>query len=199
VDDRVPALSTLERGWRLGSGRLQAGPGNGGQLAPQHRFNNGPRPRLGSRRKRGTREQAFGRSRGGFTCKVHCLSDAHGIPLVFHLTGGEAADCTAFEAVTALAETRPTYLLADKGYDTDAIRGALHEQGIRAAIPPRSNRKTTIRWNRRIYRERNRIERMIGHLKINRAIATRYDKLARSFLDALHLATIRRCLRLATL
>ena len=39
-----------------------------------------------------------------------------------------------------------------------------------------------------MYRERNRIERMIGHLKINRAIATRYDKLARSFLDALHIA-----------
>jgi len=148
---------------------------------------------------RGTREQAFGRSRGGFTCKVHCLSDARGIPLVFHLTGGEAADCTAFEAVTALAETRPTYLLADKGYDTDAIRAALHEDGVRAAIPPRSHRKTTIRWNERVYRERNRIERMIGHLKINRAIATRYDKLARSFLDVLHLATIRRCLRLATL
>jgi transposase len=47
--------------------------------------------------------------------------------------------------------------------------------------------------------ERNRIERMIGHLKINRAIATRYDKLARSFLDALHIAAIRRCLRYATL
>jgi len=101
--------------------------------------------------------------------------------------------------VTALAETRPDYLLADKGYDTDAIRGALRENGIRAAIPPRSHRKATIRWNRRIYRERNRIERMIGHLKINRAVATRYDKLARSFLDALHLATIRRCLRSATL
>ncbi|NWG71533.1 MAG: transposase, partial [Parvularculaceae bacterium] len=46
---------------------------------------------------------------------------------------------------------------------------------------------------------RNRIERMIGHLKINRAVATRYDKLARSFLDALHLAAIRKCLRTATL
>ena len=101
--------------------------------------------------------------------------------------------------MTALAEVRPTYLLADKGYDTDAIRSSLRENGIRAAIPPRSHRKTTIRWNRRLYRERNRIERMIGHLKLNRAIATRYDKLARSFLDALHLATIRRCLRLATL
>ena len=101
--------------------------------------------------------------------------------------------------MTALAEARPVYLLADKGYDTDAIRSALREDGIRAAIPPRSHRKTEIRWNRRLYRERNRIERMIGHLKVNRAIATRYDKLARSFLDALHLATIRRCLRWATL
>jgi len=101
--------------------------------------------------------------------------------------------------VTALAEARPVYLLADKGYDTDAIRSALREDGIRAAIPPRSHRKTAIRWNRRLYRERNRIERMIGHLKVNRAVATRYDKLARSFLDALHLATIRRCLRWATL
>jgi IS5 family transposase len=101
--------------------------------------------------------------------------------------------------VTALAETRPTYLIADKGYDTDAIRATLRDHGVRVAIPPRSHRKDPIRWNRRIYRERNRIERMIGHLKVNRAIATRYDKLARSFLDALHLATIRRCLRLATL
>src|SRR5215470_10224175 len=105
----------------------------------------------------------------------------------------------AFEAVTALAEMRPTYLIADKGYATDAIRRTLRDHGVRAAIPPRSHRKHPIRWNRRIYCERNRIERMIGHLKINRAIATRYDKLARSFLDALHVATIRRCLRLATL
>lgn len=98
-----------------------------------------------------------------------------------------------------LAERRPAYLLADKGYDTDAIRGVLHEGGIRAVIPPRSHRKTPIRWSRRIYCERNRIERMIGHLKVNRVIATRYDKLARSFLDALRLAAIRRCLHLATL
>lgn len=101
--------------------------------------------------------------------------------------------------MTARAKTRPRHLLADKGYDTDAIRATLHERGIRAVIPPRSHRTYTVRWNRRIYRERNCIERMIGHLKVNRAIATRYDKLARSFLDALHLATIRQCLRLATL
>lgn len=98
----------------------------------------------------------------------------------------------------ALAEARPDHLLADKGYDSAAIRDELDRRGIRPVIPPRSNRTTPIRWNRRIYLERNRIERMIGHLKINRAVATRYDKLARSFLDALHLAAIRQCLRHAT-
>ena len=66
-------------------------------------------------------------------------------------------------------------------------------------IPPRSNRKRPIRWNKRVYRQRNHIERLIGHLKINRAIATRYDKLARSFLDMVHLAALRRLLRHATL
>jgi transposase len=99
----------------------------------------------------------------------------------------------------ALAEEKPTHLIADKGYDSDAIRASLHDAGIRSCIPPKSNRKAEIRWNKHIYRERNRIERMIGHLKINRAIATRYDKLARSFLDVLHLAAIRKCLRYATL
>jgi transposase len=99
----------------------------------------------------------------------------------------------------ALADERPAHLLADKGYDSDAIRNALREKQITPVIPHRSNRKAAIRWNRRIYKERNVIERMIGHLKVNRAIATRYDKLAASFLDALHLATIRRCLRAACL
>ncbi|HXZ67928.1 MAG TPA: IS5 family transposase [Alphaproteobacteria bacterium] len=189
----------MERGRCLGSRRNDARPGDGRQLSPQRGFDDGQGSCLGRRRKRGTRQQAFGRSRGGFTCKVHCLSDAKGLPLVFHLTPGEAADCTAFQDVIALADARPKHLIADKGYDTDAIRAALREEGIACCIPPKSTRKADIRWNKRIYRERNQIERMIGHLKINRAIATRYDKLARSFLDVLHLATIRKCLRYATL
>jgi transposase len=54
-----------------------------------------------------------------------------------------------------------------------------------------SNRKATIRYSKRLYRERNCIERVIGHLKINRAIATRYDQLADSFLSMLYLASAR--------
>jgi transposase len=94
-----------------------------------------------------------------------------------------------------LPEQPSEALLADKGYDTNAIRDDLKQRGIRAVIPPRSNRTTAIRWNRRDYKQRNRIERTFGHLKISRAVATRYDKLARSFLDTLHLALTRRLLR----
>lgn len=189
----------MERSGRLGGCRLDARWRNGRQQASQHRFNDRSGPCLGSRRKRGTREQAFGRSRGGFTCKVHCLSDAKGTPLAFHLTPGEAADCAAFEEIYALGDVKPRYLLADKGYDTNAIRVRMKDDGVRAAIPSKSNRIKPIRWSKALYRERNRIERMIGHLKVNRAVATRYDKLARSFLDALHIAAIRKCLRTATL
>ncbi len=117
------------------------------------------------------------------------------MPLGFHLTAGEAADCKAYPVLIELPERAPDALLADKGYDTNLIRDDLKQRGIRAVIPPRSNRIVAIRWNKRDYKQRNRIERTFGHLKINRAVATRYDKLARSFLDTLHLALIRRLVR----
>ena len=177
----------------LGSGGHELGRDDGRQSTSQHRLDDDSGPCLGRRRKRGTREQAFGRSRGGFTSKVHCIADAQGRPLAFHLTGGEAADCKNYEVLIDLTEQAPEALLGDKGYDTDPIRTDLKARGIRPVIPPRSHRVTAIRWNKRLYRQRNRIERMLGHLKINRAIATRYDKLAESFLGMLHLAAFRYC------
>ena len=81
--------------------------------------------------------------------------------------------------------------LADKGYDADAIRADLAHRKIEAVIPGRSNRRVKIEHDRKLYKQRNRIERMFGHLKINRAIATRYDQLANSLLGMVHLATAR--------
>ena len=66
-------------------------------------------------------------------------------------------------------------MLADKGYDADAIRPDLTRRKIEVVIPGRSNRRVKIEYDRTLYKQRNRIERMFGHLKINRAIATRYD------------------------
>jgi len=67
----------------------------------------------------------------------------------------------------------------------------LKQRGIKPVIPPKSNRKVAIRYSKRLYRQRNCIERVLGHLKINRAVATRYDQLADSFLGMLYLATAR--------
>jgi hypothetical protein len=68
-----------------------------------------------------------------------------------------------FSAPARLAEERPAYLLADKRYDS--IRASLRGAGIRSCVPPKSTRKAKICWNMRMYRERNRIERMICHLE----------------------------------
>lgn len=181
----------MVRQWPVGGDCHHIGGGNGGQPTSQHRLNDSPGPCIGRRRKRGTREQAFGRSRGGFTSKVHCLGDARGRPIAFHLTPGEAADCKAYDPLIDLPEQAPDALIADKAYDADAIREDLKKRGITPVIPPKSNRIKTIRYNKRLYRERNCIERMFGHLKINRAIATRYDQLADSFLGMLFLASTR--------
>lgn len=107
------------------------------------------------------------------------------------LTVGEAADCKAYDVLIGLPERAPDALLADKGYDADAIRADLTERNIEAVIPGRSNRRVKIEHDRALYKQRNRIERMFGQLKINRAIATRYDQLANSFLGMVHIATAR--------
>ena len=119
------------------------------------------------------------------------MGDARGRPIAFHLTPGEAADCKAYEPLIDLPEQAPDALIADKAYDADAIRDDLKKRGIKPVIPPKSNRTKTIRYSKRLYRERNCIERMFGHLKVNRAIATRYDQLADSFLGMLFLASAR--------
>ncbi len=69
-----------------------------------------------------------------------------------------------------LPERVPDALLADKGYDADAIRSDLAARNIEAVIPGRSNRRVKIEHNRTLYKQRNRIERMFGHLKVNVSI-----------------------------
>jgi transposase len=88
----------------------------------------------------------------------------------------------------ALPEQAPAALLADKGYDADAIRADLASRNIQAVIPGRSNRRIKIEYDRAFYKQRKHIERFFGRLKINRPIATRYDQLAESFLGMVHIA-----------
>jgi transposase len=76
-------------------------------------------------------------------------------------------------------------LLADKGYDTDAIRAFLKERGVKPVIPGKANRKKKIRHDKKTYKGRNVVERCFCRLKDFRRIATRYDKLAQNFFSAL--------------
>ena len=82
------------------------------------------------------------------------------------------------------------YLLADKGYDANALRCALRRQGTVPVIPGRVNRKRTIVYDKRRYRDRHLIENAFCRIKDFRRVATRYDKLARNFLSAVALATL---------
>ncbi len=82
------------------------------------------------------------------------------------------------------------YLLADKGYDANALRTQLRQSAIIPVIPGRSNRKRTIQYDRERYKDRHLIENAFCRLKDFRRVATRYDKLARNFLSAVALATL---------
>ena len=137
-------------------------------------------------RKRGAKDQALGRSRGGLSTKIHMSVDAAGQPMRFILTGGQASD--APQAIPLLSGIRTTHVIADKGYDSDGIVSFVQEQGAVAVIPPKSNRKVKREYDRRIYKERNLIERAFNRLKNWRRIATRYDRRSIYFMASLHLA-----------
>ena len=76
------------------------------------------------------------------------------------------------------------WLLGDRGYDADWFREALQDKGIRACIPGRKQRKTPVKYDKRRYKQRNRIEIMFGRLKDWRRVATRYDRCPKLFLSA---------------
>jgi transposase len=158
----------------------------------QHRD---PGASLRCRRKRGIRNQALGRSRGGFTSKVHLRCNAAGLPIGVVLTEGEAHDVTAYDALMEQRDSDPGTMLADKGYDSDAIRHDLRDRGTAPEVPTKSNRKVQYSVSKPLYALRSRIECCIGHLKEQRRIATRYDKLATSFLGFVLLGCIRQWTR----
>ena len=125
--------------------------------------------------KGGEQNQAIGRSRGGRTTKIHALTDRHCRPIAFLLTGGQVADCTA--AATLLKQMPPARIVhGDKGYDSNAVRHQVEENGTMPNIPPKANRRWKLCFSRVLYRDRNAIERMFCRLKDFRRFATRYDR-----------------------
>ena len=124
----------------------------------------------------GQDKEALGRSRGGFSTKIHCKIDALGYPLRIILSGGEAADISYAEAL--VNNEHCDYLLGDRGYDADFFRAALERNKVTPVIPGRCNRLKNISYDKAIYQERNVIERFFNRMKNFRRLATRFDKRA---------------------
>jgi len=112
--------------------------------------------------------------------------DALGNPLRVILSAGQIADID--HAAKTIEHLSAHAVIADKGYDADHFITTIETAGAQAVIPPRSNRLTQRDFDRHLYRDRNLIERFFARIKHFRRIATRYDKLAKSFLSFVHLA-----------
>jgi len=104
----------------------------------------------------------LGRSKGGFTTKIHAITDGLGNPLDFILTGGQA------EAMLQLTPTGAAALLRDKGYDSDAFIQAIQDREMQALIPPRNNRLAPRDCGWFVYKERHLIEYFFGKIKHDR-------------------------------
>ena len=115
------------------------------------------------------------------------MADALGRPLRFALTPGQAHDVTAAPAL--LAGLQGGSLIADRGYDTNAVRAIIADAGMQAVIPSRRSRKVPIPHDPLLYKARNRIERCFNKLKHFRRFATRYDRRDVHFLAFIHLAS----------
>ncbi len=132
----------------------------------------------------------MGRSRGGLTTKIHALVDADGRPVRLELTPGQAGDAPV--AATLLENLAPgATLIADRAYDTNAIRDLAAEPGAWADISPRSIRKGSFAFSTWVYRQRNLVERFFNQVKQFRGLATRYDRRPENYLAALKLAAVR--------
>ena len=126
--------------------------------------------------------EALGRSKGGFTTKIHAITDALGNPLDFILTGGQSSDVGQADALLQLTPAGAEALLGDKGYDSDAFVHAIQERGMQAVIPPRCNRITPRDCDWFVYKERHLIECFFGKIKHYRRIFSRFEKLARNYM-----------------
>jgi transposase len=132
----------------------------------------------------------MGRSRGGLTTKIHALVDGNGLPISLKLTEGQAHDgrsaANMLEQIVA-----GQVLLADRAYDSDALRSALADRGAWANIKPMPRRVTVPAFSPFLYRYRNLIERFFNKLKHSRAVATRFEKHDANYLALVKLAAAR--------
>jgi transposase len=132
----------------------------------------------------------MGRSRGRLTTKIHAVVDANGNPITLKLSEGQAHDGRS--AADMLDTVGPGQtLLADRAYDSDALRQSLANRGASANVKPMPHRVNIPPFSPYIYRFRNLVERFFNKLKHFRAIATRFEKHDANYLALVKLAAAR--------
>ena len=127
--------------------------------------------------------EAEGKSCGGLSTKIQAAVDALGNPVRFLITEGQSSEYGQADALIEGFEAE--FILADKGYDSDAFVQSVSDSGAAAVIPPRKNRVEGRDYDKTIYKERNQVERLFQKLKHYRRIATRYERLARNYMAML--------------
>jgi len=154
-------------------------------------------------------DHALGRSRGGFSTKIHLLVDGVGHLLAFVITGGQAHETTALEEVLDQADKNlldadgkpiawPINLAGDKGYRAAWIDEKLLELGINPVIPSKSDEDRNARraeFDKDSYRRRNIAERAIGWMKECRRAFSRFEKTAIDYRGMIKMAMIERFLK----
>jgi transposase len=138
--------------------------------------------------RRTRRQSGHGGHKRGLNSKIHLAVDAHGMPVRILITAGTTADCS--QAAALIEGVDAQHLLADKGYDSDAIVAQAEANQMTVVIPPRRNRQEPRDYDRDLYKLRHLVENAFLHLKRWRGIATRYAKNTASFLAAVQIRCI---------
>ena len=125
-------------------------------------------------------------------------ADGNGKPITFLITAGQRHEAVAFQQLMEQGaikrvgkgrpKLRPERVVGDKGYSSGKLRRYLRRKGIRLTVPRKANERRMGPFDREVYAERNRVERLINRLKQFRRVATRYEKLAANYLAMLTLA-----------
>ena len=164
----------------------------GPELAPGWHFVDSTHVKVhadGSNSAGGQASQAMGRTKGGLNTKIHAVVNARSQAVVIALSAGNQADISLAEELTECLPEGST-LIGDKAYDSSSLRQTAATKGINTCIPARSNRTTTVPFSARLYRRRHRVENFFERIKRYRRVATRYDKLAETFLGFVCLAIL---------
>ncbi|MFI8912818.1 IS5 family transposase [Streptomyces sp. NPDC053513] len=200
IDWDVAVDSTIVRAHQHAAGARTdplSAPGSKGAELAEHQDENAvaaPRRPPGGG---GAGGEGLGRSRGGFTTKLHLSADGRCRPLSLIITPGQRADCTQLQPVLekiriprlgpGRPRKKPDSVAADKAYSNGPVRNFLRRRGIRHTIPEKTDSQAARRrrgsrggrppgFDEERYKKRNTVERAINKLKHARAVATRYDK-----------------------